>query len=755
MVAKEINTGTLGKSEVRKDARSKVTGEARYTADLSGGAVDVCLVLRSPYHHARILGMDISLSKKVPGVRAVLTAADIPGVKLFGPLIQDEPALAGDFVLHQGQAVALVVAGNREMAERALELIHVDYQPLTAVFDPLTALMHGAPRVHPSGNLAAEYDVSSGDIAGAFAQADVVLEETFRVPRVAPAYLEPEASLAEWHPDGSITVWVSSQKPFQDRSDIARVLDIPVEKVQVCSAVIGGAFGGREDSSLSILAALAAWGSRGAVRIVNNRSESFLAHPKRHPAVMHLKIGARQDGSLLALEAVIHLDTGAFASYGPAVGGLLTEVVPSAYHIPNVRVNTKIVYTNSPFSGAMRGFGGPQANFATESLIDMLAAELKMDPLELREKNILHPGDSLFTRVKAGNSARSLPQIVEYAREARRRLEAIPAAPSKRSGVGLAMFTQSMGLGNGVPDDSTNRLEWLPDGRVRIYLGAPDMGQGLATAMEQIAAQTLGLPYEKIETVPIDTRTTPDGGVSCASRMTYLVGNSVKMAAEELARALQDYAARSLGKTQEELSYENGCICLPDGTRLSASEFTGRAAEAGVSLTGQATFSFPYPPETTPQHLPIGMPHVLFCYGADVVRVEVDCELGTVEVTDVVAIHDVGKVINRSGVEAQVEGGVSMGLGYALYEDMPLKGNGNWVDSFTEYLLPTSRDIPRRIETIILEVPEDSGPYGAKGVAEMCTTPVAPAIANAVWAACGMRVLSLPIRPEFLVRTMQ
>lgn len=744
-------TSTLGKSEIRKDTWEKVTGKARYTGDIPGGQIGVGMLLRSPHHHARILRLDVSRARRSPGVRAVLTAEDIPGIKVIGPLIEDEPVLAGDTVLHMGQAVALVVAGDRDAAERALKEIDVEYQPLPAVFDPVAALQPGAPRLHAAGNLAVEYDVSSGDPEAALAEAEVVVEETFLVPRVSPAYMEPETSLAEWHPGGSLTVWVSSQKPFMDRNDIARVLGLPQEEVQVRSAVIGGAFGGREDSSLSVLAALAAWGSHSSVRLVNTRSESFLAHPKRHPAVLRMKIGAGRDGRLVALEAVVHMDTGAFASYGPAVGSLLTEVVPSAYFIPNVRVDTKVVYTNSPFSGAVRGFGSPQAHFAMESLMDMLAAKLGLDPLELRRKNVLHPGDRLFTQVKAGKSAESLPLVLEHAGEARRRLEAMPPSPGKRSGVGVALFTQSMGLGNGVPDDSTNRLEWLPDGRVRIFMGAPDMGQGLATAMEQIAAETLGIPYARIETVPIDTRSSPDGGVSCASRMTYLVGNSVKLAAEKMIDGLLDYAAGALGKPRAELSYAGGSICQQDGTRLEVAEFTGRAAEAGIPLCGQATFSFPYPPETTPRHLPVGMPHVLFCYGADVARVEVDLESGKVEVTDIVAIHDVGRVINRRGVEGQIEGGVSMGVGYALFEEMPLKRDGRWVDTFAEYLLPTVMDLPAHVEPVILEVPEDSGPYGAKGVAEMSTTPTAPAIANAVFAASGYRARSLPIRPEQIV----
>jgi len=414
-------------------------------------------------------------------------------------------------------------------------------------------------------------------------------------------------------------------------------------------------------------------------------------------------------------------------------------------------VNTRVVYTHSPFSGAMRGFGAPQAHFATETMLDMLAQRLGLDPLELRRRNLLQPGDRLFTGVMVTNSALSLPACVESAAAARERLRRKPAASGKVSGVGIAFAAQSMGLGHRVPDDSTNRVEWRPDGSVLLYLGAPDLGQGLATISEQMIAEELGLPYAQVHTAPLDSHTTPDGGVTCASRMTYLVGNSVRLAAQRLIDSLLDFAAGTLGLPRPELAYERGVLVLPSGERIPVAEFTGRAAEQGMPLLAQATSSFPYPPETTPQHLPIGMPHVMFTYAAQVARVEVDPELGTVEVTDVVAIHDVGKAINRAGVEGQIEGGVVMGLGYALYENMLLKENGHWVGGFTEYLLPTAKDAPN-IECVILEVPEAGGPWGAKGIAEIALTPTAPAITNAVFDAVKVRVKEIPLRPEMLAR---
>ncbi len=741
----------IGKSKPRKDSWEKVTGAAQYTADIPLKDLNYGALVRSPHHHAQIIKIDTSEARALPGVLAVLTSQDVPGSKTFGPFVQDQPVLAMEEVHHQGEPIVLVVAKSKALARQAADCIQVEYDPLPAVFDPVEALQPSQPQVHPGGNLLSSYEVVSNDVAYGFAQADVVIEEEFSVQRISPAYMEPENSLARWNPDESLTIWVSSQKPFEDRKAIADVLRLPVEKIQVIGAVIGGAFGGKEDSSIAILTALAAWATRGSVQLVNTRHELFLAHPKRHPARLHLKIGARQDGTLVALQAIVHMNTGAFASYGPAVAQLLTEVMPGPYRIPNTYVQTNVVYTHSPYGGAMRGFGSPQAHFAMESCLDMLAERLGMDPLELRRKNILRPGDQVATRVVVDEGAHSLDHYLDVMQDARERFQKIQPAPGKINGIGFALAIQTMGLGAKVPDVSSHRLEWLPDGRVLIHLGAPDLGQGLATVSEQVVAEALGLPYEFLLTAPIDTRTSPDGGVTCASRMTYLVGNAMLLASEQIKKSLLENAASMLSLPVEQLVYERGVVVLPDGKRYPAHEFSSRAADDGEPICGEAQATFPYPEETTPQHLPIGMPHVKFVYAGQIVRVEVDPELGTVAVKDVLSLNDVGKVINQAAMEGQIEGGVAMGIGYALYEDVALKSNQRWVDSFTEYLLPTALDMPDHIEIQVLEIPEETGPYGAKGVAEISLVPTAPAIANAVYNAVKVRVKELPITAEKLV----
>jgi CO/xanthine dehydrogenase Mo-binding subunit len=745
---------TVGKSEIRKDAYNKVTGAALYAADLVQQDTNIGVLVRSPHHSARILRIDIEAARSMPGVLAVLTCNDVSGSIYHGNFIPDQPVLAKEVVRHLGEPVVLVVAQSRMIAEQACAKVLVEYEVLDPVFDPQLALDPNSPKVHPNGNLVTHFDIEDGSVVDGFKAADVIIEDVFSSPRVSPGYMEPENSLAYWE-DDTLVVWVSSQHPFVDRAVISEVLGLPLTQVRVKSAAIGGAFGGKEDAQIPVLAALGAWAVKGPVRVVNNRHESFQAHPKRHPAKLHFKIGATSDGIITALEAIVFLDTGAYASLGPAVAGNLTEMVQGSYYFPNLHVETFLTYTNSPMSGAMRGFGSPQAQFALESIMDMLANKLGISPLELRRKNILKPGSKMFTRVVMNNSALALPLILDKAEEIITRWHKKAIKPGNMVGFGVALGCQPMGLGKGVLDELTNRVVWQPDGSVLVYLGADELGQGLMAAAEQMTAEALGLPYEKVFSVPPDTMISPIGHVTCASRITYMVGNSLLKASEALVESLLDHATVMLGVEREELTYSEGMIIKSDGQKVPVTEFIGRLAEDNVLLSADATFSFPYPEETTPTHLPIGIPHVMFYFGANVVRVEVDQELGKVNVTDIAAIHDVGKVINRAGVEGQIEGGVSMGLGFALYEEMFLKSSGHWVDGFTEYLIPTIMDMPMNLETIILEVPEASGPFGAKGIGEVTLVPTAPAIANAIADALGVRLTEAPMTPERILAAIK
>ncbi len=743
-------TITLGKGELRKDAWAKVTGEAAYVADIPHENVLYGVVVRSTIHHGRLLSVDVDAALDVPGVQKVLTSEHIPGEKAFGPLIHDQPPLVVDLVRHLGEPIAVVVAESRVAAEHAAKLVKIEFEPLESVHNAVDAIEPDSARLYAEGNLISHFEVRDGNINDGFGEADVIIDGEFSVPLVSPAYMETENAVARWNADNTLTVWVSSQHPFIDQLEIAATLGIEAETIQVKSAVIGGAFGGKEDASLAILASLAAWSVRGTVKLVNTRQESFWAHPKRHPARFQFKLGAKKDGTFMALQAKAHVDTGAFASYGPAVGVIVTETLGGSYRIPNVDLETIVAYTNNPLAGAMRGFGSPQSHFAMESMVDMIAADLGLDPVEVRRKNILREGDKMSNDVIVNETANSLPESLQHAEETLEKFQAIEPAPGKVAGSGMALVMQSMGLGAKVPDDSTQGLEWLPDGSVAVLLGSPDLGQGLTMTAEQIAAEALELPYERVRAVDLDTWESPNGNVTCASRMTYMVGNALVDAAGQLKGQMLAQAARLLQQPQENLAYQAGDVIVDGNDRIAVREIISRAKDDGITLKSEATFSFPYPEETTPQQWPIGMPHVMFCFGAQIARVEIDPDLGTVDVTHLTAVHDVGRVISRPGVEGQIEGGAAMGLGYALTENMDLKPDG-WIDSFTEYLIPTTKDMPPHFENIILEIPEESGPFGAKGIGEVTVPPTAPAIANAVFDAIGVRVNSLPLTPEKLI----
>ena len=528
------NPITVGKAEIQgrlgqSDRRGAVRGR-RGPARAGGGHGQ-----RSPHHHARIVQIDAGAARALPGVIAVITAADVPGSKTFGPLVQDRPALAVDVVRHMGEPVAIVVAESKTAARRGVGAVAVEYEPLPAVFDPTAALKPGAPRVHPGGNVVTRYDVAGGDVEAGFAGADIVLEHVFEVPRIAPGYMEPEASTAEWGADGTLTVWVSSQKPFEDRHQIADVLGLPQDAIRVKSAVIGGAFGGKEDSGLAILAALAAWVVKGTVRLVNNRHESFLAHPKRHPARLFYKLGAKRDGTLVALQATVHMDTGAYAE--PAVSSGTARVVrPGGRRPPDRNGARRVPHP----ARARRDAGG-----------------LHQQPLLRRDARLRQPAGALRHREpdrhageRAGHGpARGAPQehppagdrFSPGSRSTTRRAACPPSSitprwrapgcPRSRAAgqggrVGCALALQSMGLGYRVPDDLTNRLEWAPDGTVRVCGRAGPAGA--AAAAEQIAAEALGIPYADAG-AGRDTAISPNGGVA-RLRMTYVIGNSVVLA---------------------------------------------------------------------------------------------------------------------------------------------------------------------------------------------------------------------------------
>lgn len=735
---------SVTKSIARVDGIDKATGKARYGADVQLDNLLQTAVYRAPMHHALIKAIHIEEAEKMPGVVKVVTAADITGSKMFGPDVVDKPVIAFDKVRQIGDAIAIVVAETKDQAQKALDKIEVEFEELTPVLNPVKALEPGSPLVQENGNQLSENRYSQGDIEQGFQEADVIVEETFEVQLVSPAYLETEVSTASYQPDGSLHVWANTQMPFQDQKTISETLAVPIEKVHVISPNIGGSFGGKSDATITLLAAVCAWAVKGNVRLMNSRKESMIAHPKRHPGVLKYKVGAKKDGTLVALKADFTFNTGAYASYGKAVGGISSEMAGGPYHTPNVEVVTRVAYTNIPFGGSIRGVSGPQVSFACESVMDMVAAELKMDPIAFRKKNIWRKGDVSYFGVEMFEEP-SIALCLDKAEELRQGFGLGKADDGKLYGVGIASSLLKAGMGYGIPDDSTNRIEWLANGKVRLWIGSPDIGQGLKTIGAQITAELLDIPLEDVEIAVLDTSVSPNGGPTNTSRTTLIVSNSLEKTAEKAIAVLKKFACEELETSPDRLTYAHGNIVLDD-KEIPFAELAEKAEKIGFKLIAEATASFPYPEGT---NLPVGT-HVQLCFGVHLALVAVDPIFGQVEVKDYIAIHDVGRAINPMGVEGQIEGGVAMGIGYALLEEMKLRPNNTWVDNFSEYILPTMLDIPH-IQSVIVEQPYPYSLYGVKGLGEPVTTAVAPAIANAVFAATGKRITKLPINSDDLI----
>jgi len=744
------DTRVVGHSQLRLDGEEKVTGKTRYAGDLLGECLHAS-VLRSPAHHARIVQLDVSEARKMPGIIAVVTAEDVPGNPIYGRMIRDRPALAEDVVRHKGEPIAIVVGQNLGCTESALRKIKLELEPLPAVLDVREALAATAPAIHAEGNVVVETTIETGDVDLALEASEVVVEGELRTARTAPAYMEPESAVAEMNPNGTLTLWSSSQAPFAERDIVCGVLGIPREALRVVVPPMGGSFGGKSEADLSILAALAAWFARGKVKMVNRREESMLGHTKRHAAWMQYRIGARHDGTMIALKAEILLDSGAYGPMGPCIGAVVAEMASGPYRTANVRVHTRVVYTNGPPSGTIRSSGGVQGSFGIERMMDVLSEALRIDPIEVRRKNMWCQGDHTPYGVLIRESP-SLGTCLDLAAKARDRLRAKPVSPGKACGVGVAASLLKMGLGYGVADDSTNRVEWRQDGGIKVHLGVPDLGNGVTTVVAQMVSEALGIDLDMVAIGDLDTATSPNGGGTITSRTTYLAGNSLLKACERATDILLGFASEALRVPGAQLSYRRGAVVHAGiGVRheYPASHFARLAADDGVRLIGEATSSFPYPADTPSCYRP-GMPHVMPLYGAQVARVEVDPEFGTVVVTDITSIHDVGRAINPRLVQVQIEGGALTGLGYALLEEMRVKGDGSWTDNFMEYTLPTILDAPD-IVSVIVEQPEPTGPYGAKGLGESVVVATAPAILNAIRDATGMQVMSIPVDPELLV----
>lgn len=738
----------------RADARDKVLGSALYAADLSMPGMLHGAVLRSPHAHAEIIDIDVSAARALPGVASVVTAGDVPGLNRYGRAIKDQSVLADGRVRQIGEAVAAVAATSPAIATQALALIRVTYRPLAAVLDPAESLKSGAPLIHDGGNVLASNEVRWGDAEAALAQADIVIDEIYTTPFNEHAYLEPESGLAYWDDEGRMVVRSATQYSHLHRRAVAETMGLRMERVRILPTVVGGAFGGKTDVSCECVLALLVLKTGHPVKIVYSRAESFASTTKRHPFRMRLRTGMSRDGQLTALAADLLADTGAYASAGPGIMTRASVSLVGPYQFPNVSIDAKVVYTNNTLAGAMRGFGASQVAFAIESQIDIMAAKVDIDPLEFRLMNRRRSADAVATpREKEQEAAyqATVEAVRPYYEEALRARQAVVSRGGRwRRGVGIASMRYGIGYASAEPPKAEIALE--SDGRARLYIGSMDLGQGTDAALGLIAAAELGLPLQSVSVVSGDTAVTPDTGPTSGSRVIYTDGNATKVAAVRLREAILTTASALLDMSFEKLELRDGLV-VPSKETGASGPTVSLAEVARARLAGGLPLQFEGVFEPSPAHDALSKgpsPYLVHVSATHVAEVDVDVEHGEVRVLRVVAAHDVGRVIFPEGLKGQIEGAVSMGMGFALMEEFqPGETRG-----FKQYRIPNAQDTPE-VVPLMVELVDPSASLGAKGAAECATVAVAPAITNAIADATGARIHHLPATPPRLLALME
>jgi CO/xanthine dehydrogenase Mo-binding subunit len=742
----------VGARAPRRDARDKIHGVTRYADDFGLTGMLHAKVVRATRASARLLRVDTSAAAALPGVRCVMTARDVPNNVLFtdvpgqttevGPLRARTQVLAEERVRYFGEPIALIAADTEEIAERARDLVTVEYEDLPGVFDPVAAMQPDAPQLEETGNVISRWKVRQGDVEAGFAEADAIVEHTYQTPFIDHAFIEPEAGVGWLDEDGVVTIRVATQV-IEHFRDVANVLGLPHNKVRLIAPFIGGGFGGKEDVTVEVYLGLLVWKTGRPVRLLYTREESIVSPTKRHPFRMRYKHGVKRDGTLTAMEAEFITDAGAYAYLSPLV--LLYSMVHASgpYHIPRVKVDGVSVLTNNTPTSAFRGFGSAQPAFAYESQMDACARAIGMDPLAFRARNYIAKGEKL-------PSGQEIDHAVLLSETAEKAWEALGppgvAAPGKRIGRGLASTLTSFGRIVWLHDWSAAWVELQMDGTLMIRIGVPDIGGGQASSLVQIAAEIFRLPMEQITIHIGDSSLTPLAGTTTATRQLYMSGSAVHKAGMELRAGLLAQAASVLGVPAEDLALENGTVVAANGRRMTFQELAASCSRSGRERYVHSVF---HAPAGEVMDFETGRGRVFpdFTFGSQAVEVEVDEATGVVRVLKLVSCYDVGRAINRNSVEGQMEGGAAMGLGYALTEDDILEQGVSRTANLMTYLIPTALDVPD-ITAIVLESGEGAGPWGARGIGEPAMVATAPAIANAVHDAIGVRITRLPLTPE-------
>ncbi len=761
----ERNILEIGRATSRVDAYGKVTGGEKYASDYYGDQLLWAGVKRAGIPHGRIKSMELEGARSHAGVRAVLTCCDVRGSNRQGVIRQDQPVLVDDKVRYCGDAVVLVVAEDRAALDKALDLIAVECEPLPAVFTMEGALAPESVLVHEDnaeGNVLLKGELKAGRGEAALKECDVEVEAFFEVPRQEHAYLETEGGIAILKEDGHLEIIVSTQTPFRDRAEVAKALGWDLEKIRIIAPYCGGAFGGKDGITVQSLLGLAAIHCPGRpIKMQWSREESFLAGAKRHQGCLHYRLGVKADGTLHALAAEIYYDTGPYDHLGGAVLALGLEHAGGPYRIPHTRLRGWSVYTNNPLGGAFRGFGVPQVTAAMEQMLDMAAARLGLSPLEMRLRNAVQRGDKNPVGVTLTSSTGLHDCLALLAGQdlwQERETWKASARSFRRRGVGLACVMHAMGYGPLVPDYGNAKIELTEQGIFRVFSGVVDMGQGNAATYLQIAGSILNQDSDHLELVQPDTEKTLPSGSASASRTTYTFGNALIGAAQALkARIVQRAASlvESGAGDREDLTMAPGFL-VHGQTGQSIPLLQVAAILTEAERVSVFNFQAPVASErpTADQNLQLhGIPHRIFSYGVHLACVEVDELTGKVEVKHYLAVSDCGSIINPQIVEQQIQGGIAQGLGYALSEDFVVEKGKMATPDLSTYIIPTSLDIPD-MQSLAVELPEETGPFGLKGAGEIAIDGPLPAVANALADACGVRIFHYPLTAERVLQAL-
>ena len=754
-------THVVGKSLPRVDVDEKVDGRAKYADDYKLPGMVHCALVLSPHPHAELISIDTSKAKAMEGVLRILTARDVPGQNQIGCVFQDQPFLATGKVRFVGDRIAVVVAEDRLAARRAAAAVNIEYGLLESVHDAREALESSQVRIHDDGNLVFHQKVRYHDAAASIEGSHTVISKEFQVNYQEHAYLETQGAVAVPDVDGGVTILGSMQCPFYVQGGLARLLGCDKNRVRVVQTTTGGAFGGKEDYPTEVAAsvALAALATGRPAKLIYTRAEDMQVSTKRNRMRMLFKVGATEDGRLTGLHVTQYVDAGGYTGLSTIVAERANSTAAGPYRFPAAHVDTFIVYTNNLFGGAFRGFGNPQVTFAIENMMDLLAEELGMDPVELRRKNLLRTGDETNTGQPMPESAPSvevLDTLVEQSSYRRLKVEAAEfnlANRWKKRGVGLALSNYGCCLHAGGQhlEGSGALVQVRSDGSVEVNIGGTELGQGAFTVVAQIAAEATGAEYSRVRVLPSDTRMVPDSGPTVASRTTIMSGNATRFAGLHLRARLTQLAADMLSCKSGEVETLPG-LYRGGGRELAFADLCNEAFRRKLNLFASGWYA--PPPKDWDVPTGQGTAYSVYCFTGHVALVEVDLVGGLTRVLEVYATHDVGKAINPGMLEGQVHGGIVQGMGWGLSENLILDKGRVLNPGFTDYLIPCSLDMPK-MDIRFIEAPYADGPYGAKGIGEPSLISVPTAVAIAAADACGARPDSLPVTPEMVLRWTQ